>query len=84
MVIHVTFLLILKTQSLKYILRSVTSNLIADFPNIRVIISSGSEMNSNITEILKNKNIGFMKKPYTIQDLSDNIHKIISNKNVSI
>jgi len=62
----------------------VYSKLKADFPDIRVLISSGFEMDSRIAEMLKNRNIGFIKKPYTIQDLSDNIYRIIHGKDTSI
>ncbi len=62
----------------------VYSKLKSDFPNIRVLISSGFEVDNRIAEMLKNRNIGFIKKPYTIQDLSDNIYKIIHGKDTSI
>lgn len=52
----------------------------ADFPDIRVLISSGSEVDNRIAEMLKDRNIGFIKKPYSIQDLSDSICGIINGK----
>ena len=61
----------------------VYSKLKTDFPDIRVLISSGSEQDSRISEMLKNRNIGFIKKPYTIHNLSDSIYKIIYGKDTT-
>jgi signal transduction histidine kinase len=61
----------------------VYSKLKTDFPDIRVLISSGSEQDSRIREMLINKNIGFIKKPYSIHNLSDSIYKIIYGKDTT-
>ena len=56
----------------------------ATFPDIRVLISSGSEADNRINKMLEDRNIGYIKKPYSIQDLSDNIYRIIHGENTTL
>ena len=47
-------------------------------PGVRTIIISGSGMNEDIENILKEGNIRFLKKPLNFNQLKDSIEKVIS------
>jgi DNA-binding NarL/FixJ family response regulator len=49
-------------------------------PDIRVLISSGSEKDRDVDEILKNGQNGFIKKPFKFDEFPFNNDTILSVK----
>ncbi|MCF6336146.1 MAG: ATP-binding protein [Spirochaetales bacterium] len=49
-----------------------------EFPDIRILISSGSGITEKISELLKDKNVGYVNKPYTLEELSVSILKVLN------
>ena len=49
-------------------------------PDIRVLISSGSEKDRDVDEILNDGQNGFIKKPFKLDEFTFNVNKILSVK----
>ncbi len=49
-----------------------------EFPGIKILVSSGSGITEKISEMLKDKNVGYIKKPYTMGELSRSIFDIVN------
>lgn len=47
-------------------------------PNIRIVLSSGYSINGQAAEIIRKGCLGFIGKPFNLQDLSGKIHTILA------
>ena len=48
-------------------------------PNVKVLFASGYSIDGQAAEILKRGCEGFIQKPFTLNQLSESIRKVLSN-----
>lgn len=49
-------------------------------PNVKVLLSSGYRIKGQATEILERVCDGFIQKPFTMKELSQNIREVLGKK----
>jgi DNA-binding NarL/FixJ family response regulator len=47
-------------------------------PGVKVLISSGCDIDDHVTEILGKNCNGFIQKPYTLEELSDRLNDMLA------
>lgn len=60
--------------------RQVMSELLAQDPRCRVLLSSGFSMDASIDELLRTGAVGFLPKPYVPQVLVERVHHLLAGR----